>query len=247
MFKKSMASKEYFDPNTAESLADVLYELGKDLLGKQQFSIAVKWLDRAGEVLGAQELDRLSMDATELRTSITESRIKGLLGLKDPAATEKARDLVDALEQENGDKLIVLLLRLELLSSATNEVFDSTSYSDILRRMTLSMQLTESNFKLIMYHIRKLKDKNPSLACRALDELIQLRILRVDDNEGWVEKAVVTRLWMAVGQRDIPESLDTLETVLSAIVDNLEKPVSSAATQAAHTVSQYLKHPIDRH
>lgn len=236
MFNKSMASKHFFDAGTAESLADVLFEMGKDHLGKKQYAIAVKWLDRAYNILVEQELDRLSMDASELRLSIVESLIRALLGLQEPESTDKARSLVDLLENEVGDKLIVLLLRIELISKSPDETFDSNSYFDILQRMTRTMVLTESNFKLIMHHIRKLNDKRSSLACKALDELLKLRLFQEDKTE-WIEKAIITRLWMVTSQKDSPETLVVLGQVLSTTFDSLSKPFGAAATLAAQTVS----------
>jgi hypothetical protein len=236
MYKNSRSSKRVFDPHTAESLADVLYEMGKDLLESQQYPMAVKWLERAYEVLESQELDRLSMDASELRISIIQSSVKALLGLQDDPSLGKARNLVDLLESEIGDKLIVLLLRLELLSASTMETFDSSSYGDVLQRMTRIMSLSDANFKLIMFHIRKLNDKSPSLACKALEDLMKLRILKMN-REDWVEKALVTRLWISLGQRDSPEALSSLDDFFSMIATNVNQPVSAAATLAAHTVS----------
>ena len=235
MFNKSTSSCQLFDPNTAESLADTLYEIGKDLLLKKQYEMASKWLERALEALTGQELDRLSMDASELRMSILESNIRALLGRQTPETADKARNLVELLESEVGDKLIVLLLKLELLSSTTNETFDSNSYADVLRRMTRSTVLSADNFKLIMYHIRKLSDKSPSLAYRALDELLSLRILP-EDKEEWVEKVLITRLYMTVSQRDSIDAWVSLEELFSFIVANMRQPISSAATLAAHTV-----------
>ena len=235
MFNKSMSAKHFFDASTAESLADVLYEMGRDLLGKKQFTIAAKWLDRAHSILVEQELDKLSMDASELRMSIMESLIKALLGLQDQESADKARSLVDLLENEVGDKLIVLLLRLELISANPDESFDSTSYCDVLQRMIRTMVLTESNFKLIMHHIRKLADKSPNLACKALDELLKLRILQAGKAE-WVEKAIITRLWMINNQKEDSETLSTFQEILSTVFENQSEPFSSAAALAAQTV-----------
>jgi hypothetical protein len=236
MFNKCISSKEIFDPNTAESLADVLDEIGKGLLAKRQYDLATKWLERAREVLAGQELDRLSMDASELRNSITESNIKALLGLEIPAAVDKARYLVDTLESEMGEKLIVLLLRLQLLSSATNETFDSGAYGHILRRMILSATLNTENFKLIMFHIRKLNHQSPRMALKALDELMKLRMLK-GEKEEWVEKVLITRLYMTVGQREGADNLVLLGELFTVVVDNIKQPISSSATLAAHTVS----------
>ena len=235
MFNKSISARQIFDPNTAESLADVLYEMGKELLEKRQYKLAAKWLERALEVLTGQELDRLSMDASELKMSIAESFTKALLGKQDPESVDKARGLIEVLESEVGDKLIILLLKLEVLSSATNEAFESNNYADILRRMTRSTVLNAENFKLIMYHIRKLNDKSPSLAFKALDELLKLRVVSENKQE-WVEKILITRLFMTVGQTDSADALTVLEELFSFIVSNIRQPVSSGATLAAHAV-----------
>ncbi|TVY49609.1 hypothetical protein LOCC1_G000373 [Lachnellula occidentalis] len=236
MYKSSRSSERVFNPYTAESLADVLYEMGKDLLESQQYTMAVKWLERAYEVLESQEFDRLSMNASELRISIIQSSVKALLGLQDDSSLEKARNLVDRLENETGDKLIVLLLKLELLSASTRETFDSNSYSDVLQRMTRIMCLSDTNFKLILFHILKLNDKSPSLACKTLEDLMRLRILKMD-KEDWVEKVLVTRLWMSVTQRDSPEALSSLEEFFTMIASNVNQPIGATATAAAHTAS----------
>jgi hypothetical protein len=240
MFKKSLSCKQFFDPNTTESLADILFEMGKDLLDSKQYHMAVKWLERSYEVINGPELDQLSMDAGELRISIMEATIKALLGLKEAAAAEKARGLVLLLGSEIGDKLLVLLLRLELLSAVTTESFDSISYRDILQKMITSIVLSESTFKLIMLHIRKLNDKSPNLACSILDVFLRLRVLISESEQNnWIEKVLITRIWMTVSQRDSPDALASLETILHDIASNLKRPLSSAVTLAAHTVCSF--------
>lgn len=240
MFLKSMAAKNIFDPGTAESLADVLYQMGKDLLTKLKYEMAVKWLGRAGEVLEGQELDRLSMNATELRTSILQSLTKALLGTKDANSAERARSLVTLLENDLGDKLVVLLLKLEVISAPAADAgvaFDGASYFDVLERMIRTVILNESNSKLIMSHIRKLRDKSPSLASKALDNFLVFRILP-DGSDELLDKALVTRLWLATSQRDDSDSLTQIEDLFSKLVANSARQASSAATLAAHTVSQ---------
>ncbi|KUJ18222.1 SPO22-domain-containing protein [Mollisia scopiformis] len=241
MYQKSISSQHLFDPQTAESLADVIYEMGKDQLAKKDYPLASKWLDRSYKFLNLQELDKLSIDANELRISIIESLIKALLGLQSPESYEQARNLVILLETELGDKLIVLLLKLDLLSAPTPEPFDSASYSDVLQRMTRTMYLNDSNFRLIMFHIRKLKDKSPSLACKALDDLLTLRLLKAEElQDSWIGKTIVTRLWTTVNQRDSPEALQSLYDLFETITANLTKPMASDATLAAHTL--FWKH-----
>jgi len=236
MYKTSKSLERILDPHTAESLADILYEMGKDLLESQQYPLAVKWLERAYEVLDGQGLEKLSTDASELRISIIQSTVKALLELQENSSLEKARALVDLLENELGDRLIVLLLKLELLSADTIESFDSNTYSDVVQRMTRVLILTDCNFSLIMFHIRKLNDKSPSLASKALEDLMRLRVLKVDRDD-WIEKVLITRLWISISQRDSPEALQSLDEFFSMVTSNVRQPVSAGATLAAHTVS----------
>lgn len=235
MYKNCRSSNRAFDSSTAESLADVLYEMGKDLTASQQYELSVKWLERAYDVLTTQELDRLSMDASELRISVIQSLVKALLQIKEDGALEKARSFVELLQNELGDKLIVLLLRLELLNANTADSFDGVSYSDVLHRMIRVVILSDSNFKLLMFHIRKLNSNSPSLACRALDELLRLRITK-EGLEELLERVIVTRLWMTTSQGDAPDAPELLGTLLSAALDSFNQPIGSSATLAAHMV-----------
>jgi hypothetical protein len=234
MYTNASLSERFFDPSTAESLADLLFEMGKELLGKKQFDLAVKWLDRAFMVLNSQELDKLSSDASELRTSIIQCSVKALLGVGQHDAKEKADNLVGLLENEVGDKLIVLLLRLELLS-VSGEVFDSVSYGTVLQRIIRTVALTDPNFRLIMHHIRKLNDKSPSLACNALDEFLQNRVVEADNDE-WLETVLINRLWMATSQRDGVDVLSSVQRILDMVLSNVERPMGSSATFAAQMV-----------
>ncbi len=234
MYTKASLSERLLDPSTAESLGDLLFEMGRELLGEKKFDLAVKWLDRAFTVLNGQELDRLSSDASELRTSIIQSSVKALLGVGQQDAKEQAENLVYLLEGEVGDKLIVLLLRLELLS-VSGETFDSLSYSKVLQRIIRTVGLTDPNFKLVMHHIRKLNDKSPSLACNAIDEFLHTRVFEADNDE-WLETALINRLWMATSQRDGVDVLPSVRRILDTVLSNIKRPVGSSATFAAQMV-----------
>lgn len=240
MFNKSMNSKDIFDHDTTESLSDALYEMGKELLAKKQYTLAVKWLQRAYEVLNSDDLDKLSANATELRTSIIQTLVKALLETKSNESLQRAQDLVDLLESEIGDKMVVLLLRMELLAEKGNDVFDGLAYSGILQRLVRTMSLSTTNLRLFLFHARKLSDKAPSLAVKVLDELVRLRIKEWAEIAAlgeWLEKVLVTRIWMVVSGRDIEEGFVGTEAFLDLIADNVVKGMSTEATMAVHTVS----------
>lgn len=235
MYQKATSSNKYLDPQTAEEMADALYEMGKELFHKLQFQISVKWLERAYTILESQELDKLSMDACELRTSIIQMSVKALLAMKTPETTERAHGLVNLLESEVGDKLIVLLLKLECISSTEGELFDSNTYHSILQKMIMAISLNESNFRLIMFHAKILKERSPSLASRILEDLLNLRLLE-DGKDAWIEKTIIIRLWIFTSQEDNMEALHALHKTLSLLTSSLKHPLRPAAAHAAHMV-----------
>lgn len=57
----------------AESVADLLYEMGQDLLSKNDYEATTRWLERAYDILGEQSLETLSAEAGELKLSIMQS------------------------------------------------------------------------------------------------------------------------------------------------------------------------------
>ncbi|KAI9826189.1 MAG: hypothetical protein M1819_007445 [Sarea resinae] len=230
MVSKNGPDFKDWDPSLAESLADLMFEIGKDLLKKKQFALAVKWLDRSFDVLMGQELERLSDQAGELRISILYSSVKALLGTQQEEGRARARHLVDLLEIDFGEKLVVLLLRMDIISTAPK--FDSSEYFGVLQRVIRVFEINPTNIRTVMHDIHKLKNHSPNLACKAVDELLETRLYSMDTEE-WIERAFITRLWIIA---DIPESedvLDQLSQVCDSLSMNLVKPLSASATHAA--------------
>ena len=236
MFSSAKLPNQTLDADMAEKLADLLYNMGQDFQKKKKYDLAIKWLQRAQEVLSAQEPERLSIDASDLGTSITQSRIQALLALQDEDAFSQAAQLVDSLESVvGGDRLLVLLLRLEILNSPLNVHFDTSTYGDIIRKMIRTVMLTDSNFKLVMHHIRKLNDKAPSIACNMLDTLLQGRLFS-EGTEAWIETAVVNRVFICTNGKDGIDVFESLRRILDGIVSHCKRPLGLGATHACQTV-----------
>lgn len=230
MYTKAERLREYLSPDYAERLADVLYEIGKSLSGRSDFVIATKWLERANEIINSQGLEQLSREGVELRLAILQALVTSLLGIGTPDGLEKARNYVDYIEAEAGNKMVVSLLKLELLQRTPAEVFDGEAYGDVLRHIIRNFGFSESGFKLTIHHIRKLHDKSPGAGCAVLDDFILA--LRGAEKHGWMEKAVVTRIWMITNQRDCLETVNAAQGVLGY----LTTPLSAEAAVAAQAV-----------
>ena len=230
MYTKSELLHQFLTPDYAERLADVMFEIGRAMNAKSDYPMAVKWLERANRIVNGQNFENLSREGAELRMAILQALVTALLGTGRTDDLDQARKYVDCIEGEVGRKLVVSLLRLELLQKTPAEVFDSESYGDTLRCMIREFAFSEPAFKLIIHHIRKLHDKSPTSGSAMLDEFI-IKLSR-GDNDVWMEKAVVTRMWMITSQRDTFNTLDAIHEVLS----KLSRPLSAEAAVAAQAV-----------
>lgn len=69
MFAKCRQLATHLTPAMTEHLADLIYEIGKEALVKHNYEVAMRWLERAHDVLGQQDLEMLSAEVGELRLS----------------------------------------------------------------------------------------------------------------------------------------------------------------------------------
>lgn len=200
------------------------------MLLNEDFPMAEKWLQRAWDAINGQKLEELPRDAVELRMSILQSFVTALLGHKTDETNEKAHNLVKYIESEVGDQPIVLLLSLEVLNRSPAEAFDSEAYGNILRRMIRGFQPSESSFKILAHHIRKVHAKSPGLGCAILDEFLA-SLIKTGQSD-WIDKAVVTRIFMTTRQRDFADSIREAEKALS----HVEEPIGADASFSAQTL-----------
>lgn len=70
MFVKCRQMSANIGPKLVEDFADLLYYIGDGLLVKRNYELAVRWLEKAYDVLGEQDLEVLGPDAGELRLNI---------------------------------------------------------------------------------------------------------------------------------------------------------------------------------
>lgn len=115
MFTKCKQLMRALTPSSAEILADLLYEMGRGLLVKRDYELAIRWLERAYDVLSEQDAEALSPETGELRLSIMQSigwctslafeesaltpgTVQAYMKLKTPEARNKAWNMMQLLE-----------------------------------------------------------------------------------------------------------------------------------------------------
>ncbi len=232
--KMEQESRGSSDARTAETVADLLFNVGKDLSLRKDTAMAVKWLGRAHETIYCADVEELSREGIELRVAVTEALVTALLALDMAEASIRARDLVDGMMDKFGERPVVQLLQLDLLHKAPAEFFDADGYANTLRHMIRRFQHSDAYFKLLVRNIRRLHDRHPSLGCRILDDL--LLFLRTSTRLEWVERLVATRLSMAAGHNeDAIGSIQELENVLSKV----DRQMSPDAILACQTVKDF--------
>ncbi|KAI4944815.1 hypothetical protein J4E91_008503 [Alternaria rosae] len=236
MFEKCKQIGKSFTSAITEQLADLLYEIGKAMLAKRDYEVATRWLERAFDVLGEQDLDMLTPEIGELRLCIMQSLVKAYMKTKTPIAEEKAWQMVKLMETDFGDKMIVSLLKIELLSEAetmdTSEFYNGkllesglhhTLIPSVLLRMIRTIVLNDTNFKTNV------------TACKVLDDLIDIRLFR-EENQSWIEKAVITRIWIGINNSLSENSLEQLKDLFDTVAQNSKVSFSAPATHAAQTL-----------
>ena len=146
---------------------------------------------------------------------------------------EKAWQMMRLMETDFGDKMMVSLLKIELLSEA--QTFDTTEFYNVLLRMIRTVVLNDTNFKTIMHYIHKLKDHSNTTACKALEDLIDVRLFR-EENQSWIEKAVITRIWIGTNNNLADNTLEQLQELFDTVDQNSKIRLSAPATHAAQTL-----------
>jgi hypothetical protein len=237
MFNKTEGVRAMLDVSSAEMLADTLRHVGADLLSKKDFSLAIKWLKRAYEIINSQDLTLISVEGLENRMAICHNLIQSLLGTETPEAIDEANNFVSYIESEIGDTPAVLHWKLEILQKSPNEIFDMDAYVGVLRRMVLKFDFLDASFRFLLYEIKELRKKQPRMAVAILDDFMTRRILQSGNTE-WLNKALVARIWMTT-EAELTDSDQsaTLTKLLNTISESIAEPLSPEAAGAAHSVS----------
>jgi hypothetical protein len=236
MFERADKLLKSIDPHSAEKLAEVLLEIGRDFAQKEDFKTAAKWLLRAYTILDLHNLENLSRNGVDLRLIILQHVVNALLKTDEPDDKQKAMEMISFLESEMGDMAVVLMLRVQLLDSSPPDEFDEEAYAQILFRVVACFNFSDTHFKWIMHHVKKLHERNKKLASRILDEFLVSKIITGNKVE-WLERAVVLRVWMTTQSAD-PEDLSGIDELLTEVHQTIDSSLQPVAAVAAQSVSR---------
>lgn len=80
-----------------------------------------------------------------------------------------------------------------------------------------------------------LKFNSNVYACKALDDLMSIRLF-MEENATWIEKTVITRIWISTSDVQAENVLEQLQQTFDTILQESNSSLSAPATHAAQTL-----------
>lgn len=226
------------DSSLAEILADLLFEIGSAQWKKSLYTEGVRWLEKAYDVLAGQSVEVLSSDAGELQASIMHLLVRALIKVPGEGNWSKAWNIMGELEIDSGNRLAVLLLKLDLY--AIDPSASAQEYCGVLQRISRTVHLTDPNMKTIIHHVHKIRLRNPRMAHATLETLLFERLIHAEE-PAWMEKTLVTMIWNCTTATDLTDALDLLRNVLDTLFAKTGRAIQPSATHAAQIVCTNIR------
>lgn len=234
-----MLSKISFDsldlePSSAEEWADTLFEIGRSQSRRSRWSEAVYWLEKAHDAITGQDLQELSSDAENLQIGILHGLARAFINQKGEDNRAKAWDIIHKLSVECGNRLIVLLLKLDVF--ALDPTHASQNYRDVLQTIVNTVHLSDTNIKTVLHHAHKLRTISPVMVHDILIPLLTQRLLGTEKPD-WLERVFVIIIWNSTTFTDFQDIFSSLTELLDTLASISSKALSPSATHTAHIVS----------
>lgn len=233
MLAKIRLDPDVLEPHTAEEIADTLFEIGRSQSRQQQWSEATYWLERAHDAISGRALESLSSDAEELRIGIIHDLVRALINQQGEESRAKAWNFIHKLDVECSDRLVVLLLKLDLFG--LDPAHSLQDHCDVLQKIVRIVHITNTNIKTILHYVHKLRAHSPTLAHTVLVTLFSERLLGADQPR-WLERILVTIIWNCTTSSQSLDTMASLGELLGTLESDSSQALSPAATHAAQIV-----------
>ncbi|KAK6360249.1 hypothetical protein TWF730_006397 [Orbilia blumenaviensis] len=233
-FSRDESAAGRLEPRIRESLGKVLYKIGKDMVKQANLTAGVEWLARALEIVDPKHVGSERF-APELRFGVMQNLVQTSLKTGTPSDLRKAKEVMKVMVKEWPEKLNVHCLGLDIIVA---QGLGAEAYHAALMNMMTGVALSERSFKVIVgkCHVllaQDLQGRGYRLACNVLDHFMTERLI-LEDNQGWIEQAFVTRVWMIIQDPQLDEEvIQGLRQLCEATATKLAGPLSISATHAS--------------
>lgn len=130
-----------------------------------------------------------------------------------------------------------MLLSLEVVLTQIDSGVDCDAFNHQLEEVIRSVHLIDTNHRLIMYYIQKLRIHSHQHALTCLKIYVLQRLIP-EKKSDWVEQAVINYLSMCSNIQDTQSTgnLQQLEQDLNLFANALKEDLHPNAAQAAHII-----------
>ena len=191
------------------------------------------WLTKAHDIMISQDLDNLSGDASELQVAIMHAMVKALTADLTEDNKRRAWNIIQELDLAHGDRLAVLLLKLDLYGY--EQAFPPQEYGDVLQKIVRTVHLTDTSIRTTLHHVHKLRTRSPRIAHTILVSLASERLIGAEEFD-WLEKTLITIVWNCTTSTDLTDAHGLLKEVFDTLLPDMGKAMNQSATHAAQVV-----------
>ncbi|KAK9248006.1 meiosis protein SPO22/ZIP4 like-domain-containing protein [Lipomyces tetrasporus] len=219
-----------------ESLIDIFYQIGTDLLRKKQYENADKWLGLGADLFLHSDSDGdLSETAIELKFNVMRNQIRALCYTGEADEIAKAKNLLRAMEDEFPSTIWFLMLKFDVVKN--DKASSPDAMLDVIMQMIFLGNLTATAFKIIMSTIQSLLNHNPVLACKALDYLLTKK-LSLSDQQDWLQEAFVLRVTAISKDTSMQQhdSVNALNKLFADMEKLISEPISAKAVNGGQII-----------
>ena len=236
-YNKAISNEAFLHGPNSERLTDLLFEIGEYQIQKKNFEDAVQWLERGDDVMLKQSSDNLSDDAQELKATVRQTLTRALIGVGSPEAINNAWNLIADLETVYGDKLAILITKLDLLE-ASPEVASQDLCATLLK-IIRTAHLTKATVETVLRYAHKLRLRSSTSTHVVLKTFLAERLTDAAEQD-WIERVLVFIAWNVSTSNELSKDPSSLEEALDIVAAHSKQPLSSKAICSSQTVQDRL-------
>lgn len=213
------------------SICEVLFEYGSNLLRDKDMQ-AITWLKACQELVFTREEESF----VELRTSVLQNLARAYLSRNEEGDLEQVNIILDFATENHPVASWLYLLKVEY--AAKRHPQDAKPMANVLESMVRIVQITQLVFHSLIGKIYDLHKLDIGLACKILDLLLPKTAEA--DQPDWIERVLVTRIWLATQSGAEDHQLATIESLknsIEALDKKLKKEFSPKAIHGCQIVS----------
>ena len=216
-----------------DKLADVLFEIGAELMAISDHTGAVYWLGKAQDSLNGSVGEIISYEAHELRSTTMQYLIRALFNTPGEEARRRAWMLSDGLNSMSGNGISKYLIRLDLYD-LSSQIIPQDYHNTLLELIQAIGHLTEAAVDIVLRYAHKLRCHSSELAHSAL--MVFLAEHLVNSQRDWLERVLVMIIW------NVTTSLDDFNE--ASLPEMLKRTFDKMSTQCAPILGHLATHAV---